>query len=50
VSPLLIADSGPGPTGNVTITDHIVLDFANSQMPLWAGWVLAAAMVVAMRT
>ena len=43
---LLIADSGPGPTGNVTITDHIVLDFANSQMPLWAGWVLAAAMVV----
>ncbi|HVX44913.1 MAG TPA: ABC transporter permease [Mycobacteriales bacterium] len=42
---LLIADSGPGPTGNVTITDNVVLDFANSQMPLWAGWVLAAVVV-----
>jgi D-xylose transport system permease protein len=42
---LLIADSGPGPTGNVTITDKVILDFANSQMPLWAGWVLAAVVV-----
>jgi D-xylose transport system permease protein len=44
---LLIADSGPGPTGNVTITDHVILDFANSQMPLWSGWVLGALVVAA---
>jgi D-xylose transport system permease protein len=42
---LLLSDWSRGPTGNVTITDKVVLDFANGNMPLWSGWLLAALVV-----
>lgn len=42
---LLISDWNRGPTGNIIITDKVVLNFANGSMPLWAGWVLAAIVV-----
>jgi D-xylose transport system permease protein len=42
---LYIVNNGAGQHGNVTITDDVVNAFANSQMPLWAGWVLAIAVV-----
>lgn len=44
---LLISDWRRGPTGNIIITDKVVLNFANGNMPLWMGWVLAAIVVAA---
>jgi len=43
---LYIVNNGPGQHGDVRITDKVVLAFENSQMPLWAGWVLAAVIVI----
>jgi D-xylose transport system permease protein len=43
---LYIVDNGPGAHGDVRITDPVVLAFENNQMPLWAGWVLAAVLIV----
>ena len=42
---LLIADWAKGPTGDVRITDKVVLDFAASNMPIWSGWLMAAVVV-----
>jgi D-xylose transport system permease protein len=42
---LFIADNGKGPTGDIRITDKVVLAFENSQMPLWLGWLLAVLIV-----
>jgi D-xylose transport system permease protein len=42
---LVISDWQRGPTGNVIVTDKVVLDFANANMPLWSGWLLAAVIV-----
>jgi D-xylose transport system permease protein len=42
---LYIVNNGPGQHGNITLNDSVVLAFANSQMPIWAGWVLAAVVV-----
>jgi D-xylose transport system permease protein len=43
---LYIVDNGPGAHGDVRITDSVVLAFENSQMPIWAGWLLAAVLIV----
>jgi D-xylose transport system permease protein len=43
---LYIVDNGPGAHGDVRITDSVVLAFENSQMPIWAGWVLAAVVIL----
>jgi len=43
---LYIVDNGPGAHGDVRITDPVVLAFENSQMPIWAGWLLAVVIVV----
>lgn len=43
---LFIVNNGPGAHGDVRITDNVVLAFQNSQMPKWAGWLLAAVIVV----
>ncbi len=43
---LYIVNNGKGQHGDVRITDSFVLAFENSQMPIWAGWALAIAMVV----
>lgn len=42
---LYILNNGKGQQGNVTVTDKVVNGFDNSQMPLWAGWIFAAACV-----
>jgi D-xylose transport system permease protein len=42
---LYIVNNGAGQHGNVTINDKVVNAFANSQMPLWSGWMLAALVV-----
>jgi D-xylose transport system permease protein len=42
---LYIVDNGPGQHGNITIDDNVVLAFANSQMPLWAGWFMGGLVV-----
>ena len=42
---LYIINNGPGQHGNVTITDNVVLAFANSQMPIWAGWLVGALVI-----
>jgi D-xylose transport system permease protein len=42
---LYIVDNGPGQHGNITLTDNVVLAFANSQMPIWAGWMMGAIVV-----
>ncbi len=42
---LYIVNNGAGQHGNVTITDSVVNAFANEQMPLWAGWMLAIIVV-----
>jgi len=42
---LLIADWAKGPTGDVRITDKVVLDFASANMPIWSGWFMAALVV-----
>jgi D-xylose transport system permease protein len=43
---LYILNNGPGQHGDVKITDSVVLAFANSQMPIWAGWALGALIIV----
>lgn len=43
---LFIADNGKGPTGDIRITDKVVLAFENSQMPKWTGWLLAVVIIV----
>jgi D-xylose transport system permease protein len=43
---LYIVNNGPGAHGDVRITDDVVLAFQNSQMPKWAGWLLAAVVIV----
>ena len=43
---LYIVNNGAGQHGNITLTDNVVLAFANSQMPLWAGWAMGAVVVV----
>lgn len=42
---LYIVNNGPGQHGNITLNDSVVLAFANSQMSIWAGWLLAAVVV-----
>jgi D-xylose transport system permease protein len=43
---LFIVNNGKGAHGDVRITDAVVLAFQNSQMPTWAGWLLAAVLIV----
>ena len=43
---LFILNNGPGQKGQITLDDKVVNGFANSQMPLWAGWVIAAVVIV----
>jgi D-xylose transport system permease protein len=43
---LYIVDNGKGAHGDVRITDEVVLAFENSQMPKWAGWLLAAVVIL----
>jgi D-xylose transport system permease protein len=42
---LYIVNNGPGQHGDVRITDSVVLAFENSQMPKWAGWLLAILLI-----
>jgi D-xylose transport system permease protein len=42
---LYIVNNGKGQHGNITLNDSTVLAFANEQMPIWAGWVVAAVVV-----
>jgi D-xylose transport system permease protein len=43
---LLILDNGPGQHGQINLDDNVINGFASNYMPLWAGWVLAAIVVV----
>ena len=43
---LFIVNNGPGAHGDVRITDPVVLAFQNSQMPKWAGWLLAVVLIL----
>lgn len=43
---LYIVNNGAGQHGDVGITDSVVLAFANSQMPIWAGWALGALVIL----
>jgi D-xylose transport system permease protein len=43
---LLILNNGPGQHGQITLSDSVVNGFASSYMPLWAGWMLAAIVVI----
>ncbi|HEX8767377.1 MAG TPA: ABC transporter permease [Jatrophihabitans sp.] len=43
---LYILNNGKGQQGNVTVTDNVVNDINNGQMPLWAGWLFAALCVL----
>jgi D-xylose transport system permease protein len=43
---LYIVDNGRGAHGDVRITDSVVLAFENDQMPKWAGWLLAAVLII----
>jgi D-xylose transport system permease protein len=43
---LLILDNGAGQHGEITLNDSVINGFASSYMPLWAGWVLAAVVVI----
>lgn len=47
---LLILDNGPGQHGQITLSDNIVNGFASNYMPLWAGWVLAAVVILGYAT
>jgi D-xylose transport system permease protein len=42
---LYILNNGPGQHGDVKINDKVVLAFANSAMPIWAGWTLGAVVI-----
>jgi D-xylose transport system permease protein len=39
---ILISNWDKGPTGSVPINDKVINDFANANMPVWAGWVMVA--------
>ena len=43
---LYIVNNGAGQKGDITITDHVINAFANEQMPKWAGWLVAAIVVL----
>jgi D-xylose transport system permease protein len=43
---LYIVNNFKGQKGDITITDKVVNAFANSQMPLWAGWTMAGVVIV----
>jgi D-xylose transport system permease protein len=43
---LLILDNGPGQHGQITLSDNVINGFASNYMALWAGWLLAAIVVV----
>jgi D-xylose transport system permease protein len=43
---IYIVQNGKGQKGDIRITDRVVNAFANEQMPLWAGWLVAALVVV----
>jgi D-xylose transport system permease protein len=42
---LYIVNNGKGQHGDVRISDKVALAFENSQMPVWMGWLLGAALV-----
>jgi D-xylose transport system permease protein len=42
---LYIVDNGPGAHGSIPLTDSVQNAFANSQMPIWAGWLMIAIIV-----
>jgi D-xylose transport system permease protein len=42
---LYIANNGAGQKGDITITDNVVNGFDGSQMPVWAGWLLALVII-----
>jgi D-xylose transport system permease protein len=42
---LFVLNNGPGQHGSITLHDKVVNGFANSQMPLWAGWAIAAVVI-----
>jgi D-xylose transport system permease protein len=42
---LYVLNNGKGQQGNVSITDNVVNGIENNQMPLWLGWLFAAACV-----
>ncbi len=44
---LYIVNNFKGQKGDITITSNVVNDFANNQMPVWAGWTLGAIIIVA---
>lgn len=43
---LIILNNGAGQHGQITLSDNVVNGFASSYMPLWAGWMLVAIVVV----
>jgi D-xylose transport system permease protein len=43
---IYIVQNGKGQKGDIRITDRVVNAFANSQMPLWAGWFVAGLVVI----
>jgi D-xylose transport system permease protein len=42
---LFILNNGPGQHGQIILTDKVVNGFANSQMPKWAGWLIALIVI-----
>jgi D-xylose transport system permease protein len=43
---LYLADNGPGQHGDIRITDKVVNGLSGNQLPIWAGWLFAALLVV----
>ena len=43
---LFILNTGKGQHGDIGITDKVVTDLENSQMPIWAGWMMGALVVL----
>src|SRR6202012_961374 len=43
---LYLVNNGKGPTGNLTVRDKFVVSLENGRMSIWAGWLLAAILVV----
>lgn len=43
---LFILNNGPGQHGQITLNDKVVNGFANSEMPKWAGWLIAAVVIL----
>ncbi len=42
---LYVVNNGHGAKGNLTVRDDFVVALENGQMPLWGGWLMAAALV-----